>query len=60
MANNDLKWIIENTPDEVDYYLETVTNEQFVLDVKKLIVKSTNTDVVRETIKKLEELLPKK
>ena len=54
---NDLKWIIENGDEEIDYYLENVTKEQFKADVKELIKKQADKQVIKEAIKRLEQLL---
>jgi len=55
--DNDLKWIIEEGIDEVDYYLETVTSIQFIEDVKELIKKQADKSAIEEAIKRLKELL---
>ena len=55
--NNDLKWVIENGTDEVDYYLENVTTSQFILDVKELLKKQSDKSAIQEAIKKLQELV---
>ena len=54
---NDLKWIIENGDAEIEYYLENVTKEQFIADVKELMKKQTNKAAIKEAINKLQELL---
>ena len=54
---NDLKWIIENGNEEIEYYLEKVTKEQFKADVKELIKKQSDKQVIKEAIKRLEQLL---
>jgi len=54
---NDLKWIIENGDEEIEYYLENVTKEQFVADVKELMKKQTDKSAIEEAIKRLQELL---
>ena len=54
---NDLLWIIEQSVEELDYYLSDVTKEQFKIDVKALAKKCSDKQVVKDAIKKLEELL---
>jgi len=56
MKTNDLDWIIQDN-EELNCYLENVTNEQFVADVKALIAKSADKQVLKEAIKKLQELI---
>jgi hypothetical protein len=57
MMTNDLKWIIENGTDEVDYYLENVTTVQFIMDVKELLKKQADKSAIEEAVKRLQELL---
>jgi len=54
---NDLRLIIENGYEEVEYYLESVSKEQFVADVKELMKKQADKGVIEQAIKKLQELL---
>jgi hypothetical protein len=57
MHENDLKWVIEQGSDEVDYYLENVTTVQFIQDVKALLKKQADKSAIKDAIKKLEELI---
>ena len=57
MKTNDLIWIIEQPDEELDFYLEDVTREQFRLDVKELMKKLSDKEAIREAIKRLSELL---
>ena len=54
---NDIKWIINNGNEEIEYYLENVTKEQFVLDVKELIKRQSSKDAIKEATSRLQELL---
>jgi hypothetical protein len=54
---NDLKWIIENGEGEIDYYLSTVSQDQFIYDVKTLIKRQTDKDVIKRAIQSLKEYL---
>jgi len=54
---NDLKKIIEDGIEEVDYYLETVTTIQFIKDVKELLKRNADKSAIEEAIKRLQELL---
>lgn len=57
MYKNDLKWVIDNGNDEVDYYLENVTTEQFINDVRELMKKNTTKTVIQEAISNLQKYL---
>jgi len=57
MHENDLKFIIEQGSDEVDYYLENVTTVQFIQDVKAILKKQADKSAIKDAIKKLEELI---
>jgi hypothetical protein len=54
---NDLLWIIEQSNEEIDFYLSDVTNEQFIKDVKELMKRINDKEPIREAIKRLSELL---
>jgi hypothetical protein len=53
---NDLKWIIESD-EEIDFYLENVTKDQFIADVKELIRKQSDKGAIKEAIEQLQQLL---
>lgn len=55
--NNDLKWIVDNGEDEIDYYLSDVTMEQFKKDVYELIRKSSDKELVKNIIEDLNKYL---
>lgn len=57
MHKNDLKWIIDNGKDEVDYYLENVTSEQFITDVRELMKLNTTKTVIQEAISNLQKYI---
>ena len=57
MKTNDLIWIIEQPDEELDFYLEEVTKEQFRLDVKELMKRLSDKEAIQEAIKRLSELL---
>ena len=54
---NDLKWIVANGKDEIEYYLENVTPEQFSSDVQKLISSTQDKEAIQEAINYLQKLL---
>ena len=53
---NDLKWIVENGKDEIEYYLENVTPEQFLSDVQKLISSTQDKEAIQKAINYLQNL----
>jgi len=54
---NDLKWIVANGKDEIEYYLENVTPEQFSNDVQKLISSTQDKEAIQEAINYLQKIL---
>jgi hypothetical protein len=55
--NTNLFDLINRPNDEIDSYLGSVSPKQFIVDVKQLIGKNINKDVIEETIQKLKTLI---
>ena len=55
--NNDLMWVIDNGENEIDYYLENVTSEQFAKDVREILKKSIDKELVKNIINDLNKYL---
>lgn len=53
----DLAKLIYEDRDIINVYLEEVTAEQFIEDVKNLIKNSHEKEVIKQAIKKLQELI---
>jgi hypothetical protein len=57
MKMNDLELIIYKSDEEINFYLEEVTAKQFKADVIEILKKQADKQVIKEAIKRLEQLL---
>lgn len=53
----DLAKLIHEDRDIIDVYLSETTTEQFIEDVKNLIKNSHEKEIIKQAIKKLQELI---
>ena len=49
--------VVEKSNEEISYYLEDVSVEQFKKDVKELAIMNTDKQIISEMIKKLQTML---
>ena len=49
--------VVEKSNEEISYYLEDVSVEQFKKDVKELAIMNTDKQIISEMIKKLQAML---
>jgi len=57
METTNLIDLITRDKEEIDSYLGSVSPEQFVLDVKSIVVANLDKKLIKEAIQKLEEFL---
>ena len=49
--------VVEKSNEEISYYLEDVSVEQFKKDVKELAIMNTDKQIISKMIKKLQAML---
>jgi hypothetical protein len=57
METTNLLNLITKDREEIDSYLGSVSPEQFIFDVKSIVIKNFDKKLIKEAIQKLEEFL---